>query len=379
MKAIANGKPHLVPIKAVRVGERHRRDLGNIDSLARSIEELGLLHPVVIRRDRKLIAGARRLAACRRLGWKRIPVTVIDLDKIVRGEFAENIHRKEFLPSEIDAIRRVLEPVEKAAAQERQRATRFGNGGGKFPPPSGNKGKSRDKIASIAAVSGRTLDKISAVIEAAEANRRYLPLVKRMDDTGRVNRIYRQLRTAQQVARLRKEPPTLPKHGPYRVIVADPPWRFESRLDATPYPTMTVEEIAGLPVRSIALRDCVLWLWTTNVHLPAAFEILAAWGFEYKTMLTWAKPSAGSGNWLRGQTEHCLLASRGKPTIELTNQSTLLTAASGRHSEKPAKFYELVESVCSASRYAVLFHRGTSRPNWDAHGDEATGPRKRVA
>src|SRR5262245_25972598 len=107
----------LRPITSIRVGDRHRRDLGDIDQLAASIDELGLLHPVVISADGVLIAGARRLAACKKLGRKMIETTVVSLPDIVKGEFAENVHRKDFLPSEIDAIRRVLEPQERAAAK----------------------------------------------------------------------------------------------------------------------------------------------------------------------------------------------------------------------------------------------------------------------
>jgi ParB family chromosome partitioning protein len=59
------------------VGERHRKDLGNVDKLAASIEAVGLLHPIMIRSDNALIAGERRLEACRRLGWSTIPVRVV--------------------------------------------------------------------------------------------------------------------------------------------------------------------------------------------------------------------------------------------------------------------------------------------------------------
>ncbi|MFZ2143816.1 MAG: ParB N-terminal domain-containing protein, partial [Xanthobacteraceae bacterium] len=124
------------PISDIKVGSRIRRDLGDIDEFARSIAEVGLLHPIVIRADGTLSAGTRRLAACKALGWPSIPVRVVDLEQIARGEFAENAYRKGFLPSEIYEIWRALEPIERAAAQERQKATRFGSGGGKFPPPS---------------------------------------------------------------------------------------------------------------------------------------------------------------------------------------------------------------------------------------------------
>jgi hypothetical protein len=143
--AICN--PHTVPIQDVIVGTRIRRDLGNIDELARTISEVGLLHPIPIRSDGTLIAGIRQLAACKTLGWERVPVHVVNLEHIVRGEFAENAYRKSFLPTEIYAIWRELEPAERAAAKERQKATRFGSGGGTFPPPS--KGKTRDKVAAL--------------------------------------------------------------------------------------------------------------------------------------------------------------------------------------------------------------------------------------
>ena len=180
------------PICKIKIGERHRRDLGDIDELAASIANVGLLHPVVITPDGTLIAGQRRLAACKKLGWLTVPVHIVDIGEIARGEFAENAYRKRFLPTEVHAIWRALEPIERAAAQERQRVTRFGNGGGKLPPPI--KGKTRDKVAKLAGVSGRTMDKIAEVMEAANANARYEPLVRMMDQTKSVHGAYNELK-----------------------------------------------------------------------------------------------------------------------------------------------------------------------------------------
>jgi hypothetical protein len=167
--------------------KRHRRELGDVSELARRIAELGLLHPIVIRPDGRLIAGERRLAACKALGWKSVPVTVVDLIEIVRGEFAENAFRKDFLPSEIDAIRRALEPIEKAAAKERMRD---GGKGRKFSLPS----QTRDKIGGFTGISGRTLDKIKTVCEAAERQpARFGKLKDDMDRTGLVSGPYKRL------------------------------------------------------------------------------------------------------------------------------------------------------------------------------------------
>jgi hypothetical protein len=91
-----------------------RKDEGDIDGLARWIADVGLLHPVVLASDGKLIAGKRRIEACKLLGWEEIPVHVIPLKEIARGELAENVARKDFTPSEIGAMRRALEPLVKA-------------------------------------------------------------------------------------------------------------------------------------------------------------------------------------------------------------------------------------------------------------------------
>jgi N6-adenosine-specific RNA methylase IME4/ParB-like chromosome segregation protein Spo0J len=171
--------------------------------------------------------------------------------------------------------------------------------------------------------------------------------------------------------------------GPFRVLVADPPWRFEIRPEDdsqrghVTYPTMTVEEIAafaagGIPVTDLACDDSVCWLWTTNVHLPVAFGVLGAWGFRYITTLTWAKHKMGVGDWLRGQTEHCLLGVRGKPAWLLTNQTTLLHAPVREHSQKPGEFYALVEALCPGSKLE-LFAREQRDGGWASWGAELAG------
>jgi N6-adenosine-specific RNA methylase IME4 len=105
--------------------------------------------------------------------------------------------------------------------------------------------------------------------------------------------------------------------------------------------------------------------------MSEAYDVLDAWGFEAKTILTWGKDKMSTGDWLRGQTEHAILAVRGKPVVTLTNQTTLLHARVRGHSEKPAEFYDLVESLCPAPRYADLFSRYQHSDRWDCHGDEA--------
>jgi N6-adenosine-specific RNA methylase IME4 len=245
---------------------------------------------------------------------------------------------------------------------------------GKLPELNG--GQSRDKLANYVGVSGRTLDKATEVVRAAEADpERFGKLVEDMDRTGRVNGPYKRLKVAEKAAAIKKEKPPLPQQGPYRVIVADPPWPYElrkadpSHRATHPYPTMSIKQICALDVGGIAHNDCLLWLWTTNHHMREAFAVMDAWGFTQKTILTWVKNRFGTGDWLRGQTEHCLMGVRGRPTVVLTNQSTVINGPMRANSQKPDEFYEFIEGLCPAPKYAELFQR-TARPNWDGHGDE---------
>lgn len=171
----------------------------------------------------------------------------------------------------------------------------------------------------------------------------------------------------------------------YSCIVIDPPWSFHLRkTDPThrgriSYDSMTPREILRLPIPDIAEKECILWLWFTNSHFLEAGDCIRYWGFDLKTILTWEKvskagtPHIGVGHWLRNCTEHCILATRGKPKSFshqklLTNQPTILRARRREHSRKPVEFYQLVESLCIGSKLE-MFARAR-RDGWDSHGDQ---------
>ncbi|MGD0109536.1 MAG: ParB N-terminal domain-containing protein, partial [Rhodopila sp.] len=116
----ARASRSIMDLSAIKIGKRVRHEMGDIAGLAANIAELGLMHPVVVRPDGTLIAGERRIRACRELGQTSIAVTVLDLDRVVRGEYAENFFRKAFSPSEMVDIEDALLPIEKALAKERQ-------------------------------------------------------------------------------------------------------------------------------------------------------------------------------------------------------------------------------------------------------------------
>jgi ParB-like chromosome segregation protein Spo0J len=112
-------------IDSIIIEGRHRHDLGDIKALAASIDTIGLIHPVVVTPDNRLVAGERRIAAMRSLGWETVPVTVIhtlaDATDQLIAERDENTCRKDFVPSEILALGRQLEELERPKAADRQR------------------------------------------------------------------------------------------------------------------------------------------------------------------------------------------------------------------------------------------------------------------
>ena len=73
------------------------------------------------------------------------------------------------------------------------------------------------------------------------------------------------------------------------------PWVAELRAAGNHYPTMSLEEICSLPVADIATDDAILFMWTTPPHLQQSFQVLAAWGFEYKSNAVWVKGQARPG------------------------------------------------------------------------------------
>ena len=332
-----------LPIGGIDIGFRYRKDLGDLRPLADSIIEVGLLHPIVVTSEGLLIAGRRRLEACRLLGWAEVPVTVVDLNEAVRGEAHENFVRKDLLPSEIVALKRAIEPLERRDA--------------------------RDKVARYLGVGRTTIERAEAVVEAAEQEpEEYGHLVEQMDRSGKVAGAYRRLEVLKQARQLEASPQELPD-GPFQVIVADPPWRYETGNDL-PYPTMAIEDIKALPVEAIAADDATLWLWTTNAHLRVAFEVVEAWGFVYKTLLTWVKDRMGTGEWLRGQTEHCMLATRGKPVFLHGQHTTVLQAARREHSRKPEEFYALVEATCPGNKVELFCRQ--HRKDWEVYGNNTS-------
>jgi N6-adenosine-specific RNA methylase IME4 len=164
----------------------------------------------------------------------------------------------------------------------------------------------------------------------------------------------------------------------YNVIYADPPWDVKAGPDWGSgeeskdllYPTMSLGEIAALPVDKLAADNSHLYLWTINKYIKETYDIARAWGFEPSTLLTWCKPKHGIG--LGGTfiqtTEHLLFCRKGTLNANKRIDTTWFEYPRGRHSEKPDEFRKMIEEVSPGNKIE-LFARIKSE-GWDVWGNE---------
>lgn len=162
--------------------------------------------------------------------------------------------------------------------------------------------------------------------------------------------------------------------GIFRTIVADPPWDYGNKATRGStrkhYSTMGLDDICALDVAARTAEDAHLYLWVTNGFLREGFTVLDAWGFTYKTCITWAKTQIGLGNYFRGATEHVLFGVRGGLRTNDKNLRNWFEAPRGKHSAKPDLFYDLVERA-SDGPYLEMFARRSRLGDWHYWGNES--------
>jgi N6-adenosine-specific RNA methylase IME4 len=171
----------------------------------------------------------------------------------------------------------------------------------------------------------------------------------------------------------------------FETVLADPPWRFQNRTGKMApehrrlarYETMTLKDIAALPVGDVVSAGAHLYLWVPNALLAEGLEVMKLWGFTYKTNLVWFKTrkdggpdGRGVGFYFRNVTELVLFGVRGsrRTLAPGRRQVNLFGEQKREHSRKPEQLYDIVES-CSPGPYLELFARHL-RDGWYQWGDE---------
>lgn len=341
------------------------------DALKGDIAANGLLDPIWLHPDGRIIDGRNRHRACIDTGTPPRFRTWDGQGSLITFVISLNLHRRHLTASQRAAVAvDVLPMLEEEARQRRGARTDLVE----IIPPS-DTGKARDQAAALFQTNGRYVQdakrlatEAPELFEAVKAGGMTLPEAKKI--VTRAERVERVIEIAAGNSPLETS-------TRYPVIYADPPWEYEHtktdnrRID-NHYPTMPLSDICAMPVSELATPDAVLFLWATSPKLEEALRVVAAWGFTYRTSMVWVKPQIGMGYYARQQHELLLIATRGSlPVPEPANRpNSVLESPRTEHSRKPEEYYGIIESMYPEYERIELFSRNQRR-GWAAWGNQA--------
>jgi len=178
----------------------------------------------------------------------------------------------------------------------------------------------------------------------------------------------------QRIEKAKLNPQSNTFKGPYELILADPPWKYDFCKDNSDkiekhYNTLSVEDI--IKQKPNSADKSVLFLWATAPKLLEAIKVMMAWGFIYRTHAVWNKEWIGPGYWFRGQHELLLVGTKGSPscTPETERISSIFTEKRTDHSKKPECVYQWIEKAFGDKTKLEMYCR-TPRPGWSIQGNE---------
>ncbi len=417
MENLKTGEYQLIDIDKVKILD-DREPVGDVESLAKSISEIGLLSPININVNNELVAGNTRLEACKLLGWTQIPATVVnikDTSKRPKGMEASEYVSLELELAEIDEnlIRKTYIALKHSEKTFRRKEiyealhpeTKAGVAGGKARQGSANDIMSfAEDTAQRTGVTERTVERDVRIAknitpEAKELIRDTDVADRKVDllsiaklkpaeqlqvaekiAAGKAKTVpeaQRELRLDQKREQWSQAPaPITDMLGCFGVVYADPPWKYDFSKDNADsieahYPTMELTDICDMPVKDIADDDCILFLWATSPKLQEAMAVMAAWGFDYKTHMVWYKEHIAMGYYARQQHELLLIGTRGTPGTPLPEHRprSVIQEKKTEHSRKPIRFYEIIEAMYPHLNKVELFCRAP-REGWSVWGNE---------
>lgn len=353
------------------------------DELVEDIREKGLMFPI-IRYNGQILDGRNRYRACLKAGAQlkfadypgNDPLNVVITANLKRRHLNES--QRALAASKIATLS-VGRPRKGQTGPKIADAARIFNVGERTIKNANIVQKhGQPEIVARVARGDLSLDIASKIARLPVEDQRRLADEAPRVLVGAVKRIAREtrleaLRTPIAVAAAELENP----QQLFSVLLCDPPWRFEPRSRETGmdraadnhYPTMTTDKICAVNIP--AAKDAVLFLWATQPMLDDALWVMREWGFKYRSHMVWLKSRIGTGYWFRNQHELLLVGTKGDIPAPLpgTQYNSVHSADTGKHSEKPSKFYEIIEDMFPRVAHCELFAR-EPRLGWSSWGAE---------
>lgn len=178
---------------------------------------------------------------------------------------------------------------------------------------------------------------------------------------------------------LKEKASALPE-GKYRVIYADPPWKYNDKCDSggvqaagaeKHYPAMSLDELEAMAIPDMAADDSVLFLWATCPLLEDALKLAKAWGFKYKAQFVWDKVKHNMGHYNSVRHELLLICTKGSCTPDNVKLfDSVQSIEKTEHSRKPEDFRTIIDTLYTVGKKIELFRRGETPEKWEAWGNE---------
>jgi len=342
----------------------------DFDELCADIQEHGLLEPIWIHPDDgSIIDGRNRHRACIVTLTKPRFRTWNGDGSLVSFVVSMNLHRRHLSSFQRACVAQDMLPLLEKEARKRQAHDGLCHEVVEIIPQPENINRSRAVAAEMFHTNPRYVQ------DAKKLKQEAPDLFERAKEGGLTRtQAIRELRHRQK-----PDAPELPD-GKYRVLYADPPWQYSDKLvegygpAENHYPSMSIRELCamGEAVQEMSRENAVLFLWTTSPMLEDSFKVIHAWGFQYKTSFVWDKVKHNYGHYNSVRHELLLICTRGSctPDTKTLFDSVQRVERSDRHSEKPSRFREIIDTLYPHGKRIELFARGAT-DGWDVWGNEA--------
>jgi N6-adenosine-specific RNA methylase IME4 len=359
-----------------------------LQQLVESIRTQGQLQPIIVVRS-KIIDGLGRLEACRLAGVQPVFEHRDDLSEeaIFQLAVALNVDRRHLDESqramvaagialyEVGANQHSTHGFSQAQAAQTmkvsvdtlQRAKKVLENGTPELHTAVTQGKL--DVTNAAAISTLSPDAQKVILLSDEKAIRQAAKV--------INKKAKEKKRETQVAtiqELRKKNVPLAKDGQkFELLLADPPWDYLGTF-GTPYPTMSIQEICDMPIRSRSAANAILFLWVPASLVSEGMSVVNAWGFEFKTTAVWRKGESGLGSMFRVNHELLFIGTKGAvPASKEQPASCFDAPRTSKHSEKPQLVFDMIQRMYPELTKLELFCRGNPRQGWSGWGNECVG------